>query len=124
MTSLPPEGIEVVRDSVTLSHIQTMAENQFGDLVKAVVDIEEAIMAIGGELHADEEASLLELGSRQANLWGINLYPTQYGDITWIEFDSMINLRPSQGNRSRSVESAEVQRRVIEIVGQLVRADD
>lgn len=124
MTTSPPEGIEVVRDSVALSQIQAMAESQFGDLVKGVVDVEDAIMAIGGELHADEEALLLELGSRQASLWGINLYPAQYGEAAWIEFDSMINLRPSQGNRTRSVENPDIQRRIIEIVGQLVRADD
>lgn len=124
MTVSAPEGIEVVRDSVALSQIQAMAESQFGDLVKGVVDVEDAIMAIGGELHADEEALLLELGSRQASLWGINLYPAQYRETAWIEFDSMINLRPSQGNRTRSVENPDIQRRIIEIVGQLVRADD
>lgn len=124
MTTSPPEGIQVVRVPVALSQIRTMAESQFGDLVKGVVDVEVAIMAIGGELHADEEALLLELGSRQANLWGINLYPVQYGEAEWIEFDSMINLRPSQSNRSRSVENPDIQRRIIEIVDHLVQADD
>ncbi len=66
----------------------------FGDLVKAVVDVERNIMALGGELHADEEALLLDDGSLQPHLWGINLYPSEYGDAGWLEFDSMINVRP------------------------------
>ena len=61
------------------------------------------ILAVGGELHADEEALLLDQGSNQADLWGINIYVDQPRE-SWVEFDSMINIRPSQGNRSRSVE--------------------
>ena len=66
-----------------------------------------------------EEQLLLAQGSQQANLWGINLYP-DLGEDHWVEFDSMINLRPAQGNLSRGVDSPEVQRRVREIVGRLV----
>lgn len=77
-------------------------------------------MAIGGELHADEEALLIEQGSKQANLCGINLYPELVGDDDWIEFDSMINLRPNHGNRSRSVDDPELQSRIREIVSRLV----
>lgn len=101
-----------------------MAAPQFGDLVKAVVDVEQRIMAIGGELHADEEALLLEIGSTQPGLWGINLYPERFGERDFIEFDSMINVRPSQQNRSRSVDSPVTQRLITEIVEELVRADD
>jgi len=97
-----------------------MAEDGFGDMVKAVVDIRAGIIAIGGGLHADEEAVLLDLGSPQADLWGINLYPEQHGTEDWIEFDSMINVRPKQGNRSRSVEDAETRRRIVDIVSRLV----
>lgn len=88
-------------------------------LVKAVVDCGKRIMALGGELHADEEAMLLDLGSRQQDLWGINLYPGDHSE-GWIEFDSMINLRPSQGNRTRGVEDPEVRRTILAIIGELV----
>jgi hypothetical protein len=96
-----------------------MAKQQFGDMVKAVVDVEQGIMAIGGELHSDEEAVLLDQGSLQRHLWGINLYPDQPAQ-EWIEFDSMINVRPSSGNRSRSVESAEIREAVASIVSRIV----
>lgn len=96
-----------------------MAEKMFGNLIKAVVDIEKEIMAVNGELHADEEALLLQNGSKQQNLWGINIYPDLQGD-NFIEFDSMINLRPSQGNRSRGVDSEEIRKKIIGIVNKLI----
>ena len=116
-----PTGIEIVRPSVVLAHLEALAEGRFGDLVMAVVDVELGIMAIGGELHADEEATLIDAGSAQAHLWGINLYPGQHGGAGWIEFDSMINVRPRQGNRSRSVEDAAVRDQIVSVVERLVR---
>ncbi len=112
--------IIIVRASVTKANLNEMAKQQFGDMVKAVVDIEQGIMAIGGELHSDEEALLLEQGSLQKNLWGINLYPER-PPSEWIEFDSMINVRPSGGNRSRYVERAETRDAVSAIVNRLVQ---
>ena len=97
-----------------------MAKQQFGDMVKAVVDIEQRIMAIGGELHSDEEAMLLDQGSIRKNLWGINLY-AEKPVAEWIEFDSMINVRPSAGNRSRNVERAEIRESITAIVSRLVK---
>jgi hypothetical protein len=77
-------------------------------------------MAIGGDLHADEEAALLDGGSGPQNLWGVNLYP-DLPDDQWVEFDSMINVRPSLGNRSRDVESPEIRGKILAIVGRLVQ---
>jgi hypothetical protein len=91
----------------------------FGDLVKAVVDIRREVMAVDAELHSDEEAFLLGAGSSQEDLWGINLYPAQPGN-DFVEFDSMINLRPSRGNRSRGIEDAAIRERILVIVGSIV----
>jgi len=96
-----------------------MAKESFGEMVKAVVDIEKQVMAVDGELHADEEAYLLERGSFQENLWGVNIYP-ELPEDEWIEFDSMINLRPGRNNSSRGVESKETRKKIIEIVNELV----
>lgn len=111
--------IKIIRDTVTRHELNDMAKQQFGDMVKAFVDVEQGIMAIGGELHSDEEAVLLDQGSVQKNLWGINLYPERPLS-EWIEFDSMINVRPSGGNRSRCVESAETRDIVTTMVNRLV----
>lgn len=112
--------VRIIKEPITKIELKEIAKERFGDLVKVVVDIEKGIMAIGEELHADEEAILLENGSAQQNLWGINLYPDiQNND--WIEFDSMINVRPSQNNRSRGVDNKEIRNQIIEIVNKLVR---
>ncbi len=107
-------------NKVSINEIKLMSENMFGDLVKAVVDIEKEIMVIDAELHADQEKVLLENDSRQENLWGINLYPDDFQDEDFIEFDSMINLRPSWGNRSRGVDDENIQQKIIEIVNKFV----
>lgn len=108
--------IRIITDHISKSELVKVAEQSFGDLVKAVVDIDKKIIAIGGEMHADEEAFLIERGSDQKNLWGINIYPGESGD-DFIEFDSMINLRPSQGNRSRGVDDEKIRNKIREIVG-------
>lgn len=95
--------VEILRSGTSRARLASIAEAQFGDMVKAVVDVRRRVMAVGGELHSDEEAALIDDGSAQGDLWGINLYPLERGEA-WLEFDSMINVRPSQGNRSRSVE--------------------
>jgi len=99
--------IRVVRDTVSRDELTEFAKQQFGDMTKAVVDLEQGIMAIGGEFHSDEEAVLLDQGSAQRHLWGVNLYSDKPLD-EWIEFDSMINVRPSGGNRSRYVENSDI----------------
>lgn len=113
------DGIRVIEKSIPLDELRAIAKERFGDMVKAAVDIEKKIMALGGELHADEEAALLDAGSRQQDLWGINIYVDQPRE-SWIEFDSMINIRPGQGNRSRSVDEPEIQKKIIGIVNLLI----
>ena len=97
-----------------------MALATFGNLVKAVVDIERELIAVDAELHSDLEALLLEDGSKQKGLWGINLYPEIQGE-DFVEFDSMINMRPSQGNRSRGVEDKELRKKIIGIIAKRIK---
>lgn len=112
--------MKIITKPISKKELLDVAKSTFGNLVKAVVDIEKEKMAIGGELHADEEALLLENGSRQKNLWGINLYP-EISSKDWIEFDSMINLRPSQNNRTRGVDSLETQNTITQIINKLIK---
>jgi len=112
--------IIIVKDSIKQEELKRVAKKQFGDLVKAVVDIEQGIMAVGGELHSDEEVSLMEQeNSKREYTWGINLYPEKTGD-DWIELDSVINLKPSFGNRSRGVDNPTVRKKIRKIVEKLV----
>ena len=111
--------MKIIRNKISTGELKKLAEDMFGDLVKAVVDVERRAMAVGGELHADEEALLIEDGSEQKNLWGINIYP-EAESKNWIEFDSMINLRPADGNRSRGVDDPNRQKIITEIVNNLI----
>ncbi len=70
-------------------------------------------------MHADEEKMLLENGSNQDNLWGINLYPDIEGE-DFIEYDSMINIRPRQGNSSRGIEDKNIRKQIVRVVNMLV----
>jgi hypothetical protein len=111
----------IVKEPISKDYLREMAEMRFGNLVKAVVDIRQRIMAIDGELHADEEALLIDDGSHQEDLWGINMYPEfSCGDPGFVEFDSMINLRPTQNNRSRGVDDPVIQKQILIIVTELV----
>ncbi|MEK9149377.1 MAG: DUF5674 family protein [Candidatus Desantisbacteria bacterium] len=112
--------MKIINEEIELKDIKEMAARGFGNFVKAVVDIEKGIMAIDGELHSDEETLLLENGSGQENLWGINLYPELKGE-EFIEFDSMINLRPFQGNRSRGINDPQIRQKIRVIVEKLVK---
>lgn len=105
---------------MTKQELADIAQGQFGDFVKATVDIEKGIMSVGGELHMDGATLLMEReDSRHEHIWGINLYPEETGD-SFIEFDSMVNIKPALGNRTRGVESTEIQNKIREIVGKLI----
>jgi hypothetical protein len=104
---------------VSIDELRQLAAARFGDMVKAVVDLERGIVLLDAELHADQEAALLAEGSAQRDLWGINLYPDIEGS-DWIEFDSMINLRPSFGNRSRGVDEPAIRSAITALVQRLV----
>ncbi len=108
-------------DFITVGELQKMADSMYGNLVKAVVDLDKRLLIVDAEMHADEEQFLLSNGSKQANLWGINLYPAKYGQEDFIEFDSMINIRPRQNNMSRDVEDTEIRKRIAELVNARVK---
>ena len=112
-------GPRILTAPITRRELVALAAEQFGEMIKAAVDIGREVVAVGGELHSDEEAMLLEDGSAQSDVWGVNLYPAAAGE-DWVEFDSMINVRPSQGNRTRSVDNDIVQTRIRAVLARWV----
>jgi len=113
--------MKLLLDKITRAELQAMAQSLFGNMVKAVVDVDKNLVVLDAELHSDEESFLLERGSRQQDLWGINLYPEfPHDDGNFVEFDSMINLRPMGNNKSRSVDDPKIRARILEIVRQWV----
>ena len=113
------DQVLIVSEPIKTERLMELAAEIFGDMVKAVVDVSRRLLALGGELHSDEEAVLLQQGSSQGDLWGINIYPDKPRP-EWIEFDSMINVRPRAGNPSRSVEDPGIRRLILEIVDSLI----
>ncbi|MDR2673059.1 MAG: DUF5674 family protein [Coriobacteriales bacterium] len=106
--------------TISVAELHEMSTAMFEPIVKGVVDVKRRIVVLDAGLHADEELYLLENGSDQSDLWGINLWPEKYGTCEFVEFDSMINLRPGQDNRSRGVENAATRQAICEIVAEKV----
>lgn len=113
--------MKIVKDTISLAELKEMAKNFSGIFVKAVVDIEKGLMAVDAELHMDLlEELLVQENSNPQNVWGINLYPEKTGE-DFIEFDSMVNIKPGLGNRQRGVESKEIQEKLKTTVKKLVQ---
>ena len=111
--------MKIVKDKIEITELKEMAKKMFGNLVKAVVDTEKKVMAVDGELHSDELEFLIEKeNSESKNLWGINIYPEKEGD-GFIEFDSMMNLKPGLGNKTRGVDDPETREKITKIVKRL-----
>lgn len=110
----------ILTEEMTIEALRSIAETGFGEIVKAVVDVDLGIVALDAELHSDLEAYCLENGSKQKNLWGINYYPELEGD-DFIEYDSMINIRPGQGNNSRGVEDESIRKKIVEISNKWIK---
>lgn len=105
-----------VDEKITVEELSELAERMYGSLVKADVDIARDILIVDMDMHADGEAELLETGSKQEDIWGINLHPDRYGTDDFVEYDSMINIRPRQQNPSRDVVDEVVRQKIRTLV--------
>lgn len=109
----------VLKEKISIEKLNTMAQNFFSEMIKGVVDVDKELLSLDAELHSDLEGMLLESGSKQNSLWGINIYPHNVGE-DFVEFDSMINIRPSQNNRSRGIEDENIRKKVMGIVAKWI----
>jgi len=109
-----------VIDKITISELKELSMKMVEDIVKADVDIEKNIVIIDAPYHADMETYLIEEGSNSEDIWGINFHPHKYGTEDFVEFDSMINLKPRLGNRSRYVEDENVRKKILELVEKVI----
>ena len=113
--------MQILQQPISREALRALAQNTFGDMIKCVADVNEGLLAIDADLHADLERMLLENGSAQENLWGFNLWVEEEGD-DFIEFDSLINIRSWQGNPSRDVEDPEIREAIKAIVNKYITA--
>jgi len=111
--------IKIIEKQITRSYLKEIAEEWFGTMVKVVVDLEKNIIAIGGEMHADAEAILTERGSRQDDLWGINLYPNEK-DENFIKYISLINISPRRKNLDMEIQDPKIKSQIKKLVDKLI----
>jgi hypothetical protein len=116
-------GIILVASRMERRELARLVSRYFGDMVKYVVDVRRRVAAVGGELHADGERLLLDQGSSQVDLWGANYYPG-LGTERCIEYTALINIRPSQGNRSMEIQDASTRELVREITFEFIGAGE
>jgi len=107
--------IHLLIDKASPSQFREMLE-EYHTMIKVVVDVRLKILAGGGEMHADCEQLLLEQGSEQDDLWGANWYPADQR----IEFEALINIRPTLGNRGILIQSQEIRRQVETVTRQIL----
>ena len=112
--------MQILEKEIAIAELKSIAETGFGEMVKAVVDVDMGIVAIDAELHSDLEAHCIEKGSKQKSLWGINYYPEMEGE-DFIEYDSMINIRPSLENKSRGVEDESIRKKIVDITNKWIK---
>lgn len=110
--------MRIISQPITINDLNAMLPGYFGDMVKAVVDVDLGHIGLNAELQADIESAMLEQGAMLSNLWGINLYPSD--NEVEVEFDSLINIRPHQGNCSRDVQNPIIRERIIDLVNNLI----
>jgi len=103
--------IKVIDKKIDADELKILLDQDFGDMVKVVVDVEKGLVAIGGDLHADAEQLMIEKGSVQKDLWGANVYPFHEADNR-IEYTALINIRPRQDNLSMEIQNNEIREKV------------
>ncbi len=111
--------VVVIASRIDPAQLARLVREQFEDMVKYVVDVERRVIGVGGEMHVDAEQALLEDGSRQSDLWGANYYPGR-GRDGCIEYTSLINIRPTAGNRGMELQDPVLRERVREITFELL----
>lgn len=116
-------NILIVKEKIRQNDLKELCAVGFGEMVKIVVDIEEEIIAVGGELHADGEELLLEDGCLQINLWGANFYPWHSADDR-IEYTALINIRPRSNNPQMEILDQEIRDRIKRITESLLLGPD
>jgi len=111
--------IKIISSPVDKDVLVQLARDNYGDMIKGVADLKKGIIALGGELHADAESTLLQDGSAQADLWGFNVYPDLPRDER-IEYTSLINIRPSQKNTSMELKDPALRKKLADLVNSLI----
>lgn len=108
--------------SLTLDELRSIASENGKDYVKAVVDVKRGAMVVGMRFHDEAVPLLEESGSVKGNLWGIRLRPDAWGTPTFVEFDSMINIKPELDNTSTGVDDPGLREAIVAVVDEVMES--
>ncbi len=115
-------NIQVITDEISTDEVRKIAKEFYTTMIKGVVDIEREIIVLGGEYHMDANVVLLEKGSKQKDVWGFNINLNEPSDSDqWIEYISLINIRPLQNNRSMEIQDENIKRKVRHIITKKIK---
>lgn len=113
-------NIKIITEPISRDELCEIAAEFYEDMIKGAVDVEKEIMAVGGEWHMDSNLKLQrETGSKRQDIWGINIFLNRPKDER-LEYNSLINIRAEQGNRSLEIQSQELRDRIKAIVDRFV----
>ncbi|MBI3305846.1 hypothetical protein HYZ82_01780 [Candidatus Nomurabacteria bacterium] len=111
--------IQILDRKISIGEIKKLADFWYGTMIKGTVDIELRKVALGGDYHIESSEMLTSSGSKFEDVWGFNIRFEEKPEGV-LEFDSMVNIKPNFGNRSRSINSEEIMKKATEIIYQFV----
>jgi len=115
--------IIITSRKITQDQLKALCERWFGDMVKITADVKREILGIGGDLHADAEALLIQNGSSQQDIWGANFYPWNPPDQR-VDYTALINIRPKQDNLSLEILDSSIKEKIKKVVEDFILGPD
>lgn len=107
--------IQILNNKISIDEAKKLADGWYGTMIKGCVDIEQSRVALGGDYHIESSELLTKSGSKFEDVWGFNIRFEENPDGV-LEFDSMVNLKPNFGNRSRGINNQEVSNKAREVI--------
>lgn len=100
-------NIKILDQKINMKEVKELADFWYGTMIKGCVDIEQGRVALGGDYHIESSELLTDNDSRFEDVWGFNIRFEENPDGV-LEFDSMVNIKPNFGNRSRGIHNEEI----------------
>ena len=107
--------IKILDKKISINEVKKLADIWYGTMIKGAVDIEGGRVALGGDYHIEDSELLTSTGSKFEDIWGFNIRFEENLDGV-LEFDSMVNIKPNFGNRSRNIGNEEIIKKATEII--------
>ena len=111
--------IKILQEKIGIGEVKKLADFWYGTMIKGAVDIERGQVALGGDYHIEDSELLTSQGSKFTDIWGFNIRFEEKPEGV-LEFDSMVNIKPNLGNRSRNIGNEEILKKATEIISKFI----